>query len=151
MTIIFRLHTVESERGWGQTYDHIDFYTYEEAKKEYDRINSKNKSGQAPDWYYQADRIEAVNIPYKAKPNSIENVKENTMSNISDAEYRGNMDCAMEDVALMLTNLGVIEDDDTSHTDAQLIELTVRKMQMLYEMVKASGMNENILKAVMKG
>jgi len=56
----YRVHYVESERGWGQNYFHRDFETREEAQKAYDECNAHNTSIRAPDHYIQANSIEEV-------------------------------------------------------------------------------------------
>lgn len=59
MTFNYRILTVESERGWGQTYEYENgFMTLEEARARYNKINSLNTSKTAPDWYFQAEHIE---------------------------------------------------------------------------------------------
>ena len=59
----YRIHVMESERGWGRDYWTEDYNTYDEAKKRIDEINSKNTSWAAPDWYMQAEtKIEAVEV-----------------------------------------------------------------------------------------
>ena len=59
---IFRVHCVESERGWGQEHYHVDFATELEAQEYAEEINSQNTSLVAPDFYVQANRIEKVEI-----------------------------------------------------------------------------------------
>lgn len=54
--IKFRVNTIESERGWGRTYDHVDFDTYEKAAKYRDDINAYNTEDDAPDWYMIAEK-----------------------------------------------------------------------------------------------
>lgn len=58
----WRVHYMESERGWGQNYWETDYDTPEEAQAAYDETNAKNKSSVAPDYYIQANRIEEVTI-----------------------------------------------------------------------------------------
>ena len=55
MSVKYRVTVVESERGWGQTYEYVDFDSYEAAASYRDRINSHNTSLQVPDWYVVAD------------------------------------------------------------------------------------------------
>ena len=64
MTAIkFRVNTVQSERGWGQTYGCDDFDTYDEAKAYRDKINSYNTASTTPDWYIIAeDRIDVIEV-----------------------------------------------------------------------------------------
>jgi hypothetical protein len=56
MKIKYRVTTVESERGWGQRYEHEDFDSYEAAANYRDRINSYNTASSAPDWYLAAEQ-----------------------------------------------------------------------------------------------
>ena len=57
----YRVFLVESERGWGQDRWYEDYDTYQEAKWRILSVNSKLRSGPAPDYYVQADdRIEVV-------------------------------------------------------------------------------------------
>lgn len=60
--IKYRLHFVESERGWGQDYWHEDYDTRAEAEARMKEVNSRNKQLVAPDWYIQANNIELVEI-----------------------------------------------------------------------------------------
>lgn len=64
--IYWRVHYVEFERGWGQHWEHRDFETEEEAKAAYDHCNAKlpprDAAGRAPDYYFQADRIQKIVI-----------------------------------------------------------------------------------------
>lgn len=58
----YRVHCVESERGWGREYFHVDFATKAEAEKYKAEINAKNTAPVAPDWYVQANSIEIVEV-----------------------------------------------------------------------------------------
>lgn len=58
VNILYRVHCVESERGWGQDYFHVDFDTREEADKYFQETNARNTSISAPDYYIQANFIE---------------------------------------------------------------------------------------------
>ena len=60
MRKIYRLHYVESERGWGQSYWHNDFATREEAEKAKQQCNAENTSLVAPDYYIVAQDIEEI-------------------------------------------------------------------------------------------
>lgn len=61
MTTKYRVHVLESERGWGQDRWTEDYDTLEEAKARIKSINRKNTSIRAPDWYMQAEeRVEVV-------------------------------------------------------------------------------------------
>lgn len=63
MTVKYRVHLMESERGWGREYWHEDYDTYEEAQKRVEEVNSKNTGSTVPDWYMQAEEtIEAVKV-----------------------------------------------------------------------------------------
>jgi len=51
VNVKFRVHCVDSERGWGQDYWHVDFDTRAEAEKFKADINAKNTASVAPDFY----------------------------------------------------------------------------------------------------
>jgi len=56
----YRVHIVESERGWGQEWYHEDFDTMEAAQKYFNDTNAKNDLPYTPDWYIAALFIEKV-------------------------------------------------------------------------------------------
>lgn len=59
----FRVNIIESERGWGKTYDYVDFDTVEKAIEYRDKINERNKPGPVPDWYMVAEQeIKVVEV-----------------------------------------------------------------------------------------
>lgn len=58
----WRVHYMESERGWGQDYWHTDYDTEDEAKTAYDETNASNTAPVAPDYYIQAQRIEEITL-----------------------------------------------------------------------------------------
>jgi hypothetical protein len=60
VNVKFRVHGVDSERGWGQDYWHVDFDTRAEAEKFKADINAKNTASVAPDFYSQANSIEMI-------------------------------------------------------------------------------------------
>lgn len=60
--IKYRLHLVESERGWGQDYWHEDYDTRAEAEARKAYVNSFNTSTTAPDYYMQANEIELIEV-----------------------------------------------------------------------------------------
>lgn len=62
VNVIYRVHCVESERGWGQDYFHVDFDTREEAEKYFKETNAENTSIRAPDYYVQANSIEIKEV-----------------------------------------------------------------------------------------
>lgn len=62
-------------------------------------------------------------------------------------DYRDNMECPMEDLAVALWGVG---DDGPSLTDAELVELAARKINMLKKMLLATGFKPEMLKAVME-
>ncbi len=63
MSVKYRVHLMESERGWGQDYWSEDYDSLEEAKERIRKVNADNTSLVAPDWYMQAEeRIEAVEL-----------------------------------------------------------------------------------------
>lgn len=55
MKVKYRVTVIESERGWGQKYEHVDFDSYEKAAEYRDKINSYNTASSAPDWYMAAE------------------------------------------------------------------------------------------------
>lgn len=59
--------------------------------------------------------------------------------------YRSKMDMACEELAMRLGDLGVTKPMD----DDELVQLAGRKLATLFEMLKAAGISEGILKAVM--
>ena len=60
VNVKFRVHCVDSERGWGLDYWHVDFDTRAEAEKFKADINAKNTASVAPDFYSQANSIEMI-------------------------------------------------------------------------------------------
>jgi hypothetical protein len=66
---------------------------------------------------------------------------------LKDTEYALVMDGPMEALANTLAGMGV---DDGACTDAQIVEIAARKLQMMFDMLLATGMNENLLKAAIK-
>lgn len=60
VNVKFRVHCVDSERGWGQDYWHVDFDTRPEAEKFMADTNAKNTAKFAPDFYSQANSIEMI-------------------------------------------------------------------------------------------
>lgn len=58
----YRLHLMESERGWGQDFWHEDYDTRAEAERRMKEVNDQNTATVAPDWYMQAQRIEIVEV-----------------------------------------------------------------------------------------
>lgn len=58
----WRLHYMESERGWGQDYFHVDFDTEEAALKAKAKCNARNTSPTAPAYYIVAQNIEKVTL-----------------------------------------------------------------------------------------
>lgn len=56
----YRLHMVESERGWGQDYFHRDFDSRYEAECEFKDINAQLTETRAPDVYIKALSIEEI-------------------------------------------------------------------------------------------
>ena len=61
-------------------------------------------------------------------------------------DYRSKMDVATEALAMKLVELGV---SDKPKDDDELVDVATRKIGTLFEMLKASGLNEGILRAVM--
>ena len=62
-------------------------------------------------------------------------------------DYRNNMDFPMESLAITLNEFGLVGD---SLSDAELVEVAIRKLRTLHGMVLATGMSPALLKAVMK-
>lgn len=58
----WRVHYMESERGWGQDYWYIDYDTKDEAQRAFDRTNALNVEAYAPDYYIQANSIQEVEV-----------------------------------------------------------------------------------------
>jgi hypothetical protein len=57
----YRVHLVESERGWGSERWHEDFDTIEAARARVEAVNKENPPGPVPDYYVAASRdIEIV-------------------------------------------------------------------------------------------
>lgn len=60
VNVKFRVHCIESERGWGQKSFHVDFDTREEAEDYKQKMNAQNNLPYVPDYYERADRIEMI-------------------------------------------------------------------------------------------
>ena len=60
VNVKYRVHGVDSERGWGQDHWHVDFNTRAEAEKFMKDTNAKNTAKFAPDFYTQANSIEMI-------------------------------------------------------------------------------------------
>lgn len=60
VNVKFRVKMMESERGWGQDYWHVDFDTRAEAEKYMADTNARNTASFAPDYYIQAQGIEMI-------------------------------------------------------------------------------------------
>ena len=60
VNVKFRLHMMESERGWGQDYWHEDYDTRAEAEARQADVNARNIAPVAPDYYVRALNIEMV-------------------------------------------------------------------------------------------
>jgi hypothetical protein len=60
VNIKYRVHGVDSERGWGREYWHVDFDTRAKAEKFMADTNAKNTAQFAPDFYSQANSIELI-------------------------------------------------------------------------------------------
>jgi hypothetical protein len=58
----FRMEVLESERGWGQTYEWWELKeevtTIEQARTRVQEFNAQNTTSTAPDWYMQAGQIQ---------------------------------------------------------------------------------------------
>ena len=61
-------------------------------------------------------------------------------------DYQGSMDPYMEELGSVLSDLGYTKD---GLSDPQLVEAASRKLKTLYNMLLSTGMNEQLLKAVM--
>ena len=58
----YRVHFVESERGWGQDHWHEDYETRQEAETRMRECNERNEPGPAPDYYIVAQNVEVVEV-----------------------------------------------------------------------------------------
>lgn len=56
----YRVEFMESERGWGQDYWHVDYDTKEEADRVFTETNARNTSLTAPDYYIKALSVKPV-------------------------------------------------------------------------------------------
>lgn len=65
----------------------------------------------------------------------------------TDREYRVQMDLPMEDLTVALFGTG---SDPVELEDWQIVERAAAKINMLKEMLLATGLNENLLKACME-
>jgi hypothetical protein len=79
MQIKYRVHYVESERGWGQEHWHVDYDTEKAACEAFDRTNMQLTGPAVPDVYIKALRIEAMQASTK---------QEKTMPKETAAERR---------------------------------------------------------------
>lgn len=61
--------------------------------------------------------------------------------------YRARMDGACEVLFDTMNELGIKD----AYSDDQMVELAANKLKVLFEMVQAAGINESMLKAVMRG
>lgn len=63
MALRYRVHLVESERGWGQERWHEDYNTRKDAENRILEVNSKNTAKYAPNIYTAADpKIEIIEL-----------------------------------------------------------------------------------------
>ncbi len=63
MTVKYRVHLLESERGWGSERWTEDYDTRVEAEKRIFDVNKENTAARAPDYYVVANReIELVEV-----------------------------------------------------------------------------------------
>ena len=62
VNVKFRVHCIESERGWGQKPFHVDFDTREEAEAYKQKMNAQNNLPYVPDYYERAEQIEMVEV-----------------------------------------------------------------------------------------
>ena len=62
VNVKFRVHCIESERGWGQKPFHVDFDTREEAEAYKQRMNAQNNLPYVPDYYERAVSIEMIEM-----------------------------------------------------------------------------------------
>jgi hypothetical protein len=65
-------------------------------------------------------------------------------------DYRNRMEFPMEVLASTLEHMGVTVIEGGANDD-ELVQIATRKLNMLYKMVLATGMNEALLKACMEG
>lgn len=64
VNVKYRVHVIERERGWGQSYEHYDFTTREKAQAFIKEINSKLGTEKVvPDFYEVAEeKIEIIEV-----------------------------------------------------------------------------------------
>lgn len=62
VNVKYRVHCIESERGWGQKPFHVDFDTREEAETYKKNMNAQNNLPYVPDYYERAMNIEMVEV-----------------------------------------------------------------------------------------
>lgn len=65
----------------------------------------------------------------------------------SDREYRDSMDLPMEDLAFAMWG---VSDQPEARDDAAIVEHAARKVKMLKDMILATGMSPELLKACME-
>ena len=66
----------------------------------------------------------------------------------TDSQYRMQMDLPMEDLTVAL--FGMEDSAPVPLEDWQIVERAAAKIRMLKEMLLATGLNENLLKACME-
>jgi len=62
VNVKYRVHCIESERGWGQKPFYEDFDTRAAAEAFMKRMNDRNNLPYVPDYYERADRIEMIEV-----------------------------------------------------------------------------------------
>lgn len=62
VNVKYRVHCIESERGWGQKPFSVDFNTRVEAEAYMENMNARNNLPYVPDYYERANSIEIVEI-----------------------------------------------------------------------------------------
>jgi hypothetical protein len=62
VNVKYRVHCIESERGWGQKSFSVDFNTRVEAEAYMENMNARNNLSYVPDYYERANSIEMVEI-----------------------------------------------------------------------------------------
>ena len=62
VNVMYRVHCIESERGWGQKPFHEDFDTREEAEAFMKRVTDQNTLPSVPDYNEPADSIQMIEV-----------------------------------------------------------------------------------------
>lgn len=66
---------------------------------------------------------------------------------MSDSDYRSRLDPAVETLGMTLVTIG---DNNDAINDDEIVHRAATKLQMLYDMLVAAGVNEGILRAAVR-